>query len=170
MATGAVVILPAPASSPLPEPTTTFLTMDTTSSAEASSRSSPLSSASNTPFETIFEVESHTPLPPMNLTELRSLSDEKLTALNALLAQLSPSEILRWLFQQKLGKVVQFTSFGISGMVITDIASKLGITTPIVFVDTLYHFDEVQLAAVMAQHCQLTLTARIDASSAGSGC
>jgi 3'-phosphoadenosine 5'-phosphosulfate sulfotransferase (PAPS reductase)/FAD synthetase len=79
----------------------------------------------------------------MNLTKLRSFSDDELTALNHTLAQLSPAEILRWLFQQELGKLVQFTSFGISGMVITDITSKLGIATPIVFVDTLYHFDEV---------------------------
>eukprot|EP00045_Choanoeca_perplexa_P014436 m.169898 g.169898 ORF g.169898 m.169898 type:complete len:349 (+) comp16675_c0_seq1:104-1150(+) len=143
MASAAVVILPASASPLTTETTAANLAkMDTASSAEASSRASPLSSASVTPYEAHLEVDTHAALPQLSLDKLRDMSDTALAALNASLAQLSPGEILRWLYQQDFGKVVQFTSFGISGMVITDISSKLGVRTPIVFVDTLHHFDE----------------------------
>ncbi|EDQ91775.1 uncharacterized protein MONBRDRAFT_2558, partial [Monosiga brevicollis MX1] len=72
-----------------------------------------------------------------------ALSQDKLAALNDQLADCSPVQILRWMRAQPAwGNVVQFTSFGVSGMVITDIMTRLGFLTPIVFVDTLYHFDE----------------------------
>eukprot|EP00730_Choanoeca_flexa_P016949 TRINITY_DN8099_c0_g1_i1.p1 TRINITY_DN8099_c0_g1~~TRINITY_DN8099_c0_g1_i1.p1 ORF type:complete len:358 (+),score=74.99 TRINITY_DN8099_c0_g1_i1:202-1275(+) len=119
-----------------------LLTMDTASSTDVSSRSSPTSTPGGSPFDTLFEATSATTLPQVNLTSLRALSDDDLAELNTTLSKLSPVAILSWLFQQDLGKIVQFTSFGISGMVITDVASKLGVNTPIVFVDTLHHFDE----------------------------
>lgn len=50
---------------------------------------------------------------------------------------------MRWLQRSPLGKVVQFTSFGLSGMVITDLMSKLDYDVPVAFIDTLHHFDEV---------------------------
>eukprot|EP00049_Salpingoeca_infusionum_P018427 m.357234 g.357234 ORF g.357234 m.357234 type:complete len:295 (-) comp17746_c0_seq1:527-1411(-) len=74
------------------------------------------------------------------------LDSEAFAELNQALAQLSPQQILQWLHQQQTTvdskKIVQFTSCGLSGMAITDMIAQAKYTTPIVFIDTLYHFDE----------------------------
>jgi phosphoadenosine phosphosulfate reductase len=41
-----------------------------------------------------------------------------------------------------LSGMVQVTSFGPSGMMIMDILHRLGVRIPVVFIDTLHHFDE----------------------------
>lgn len=73
------------------------------------------------------------------------LTEETIAELNEELASRTPQEILQWLRGAELGNVIQFTSFGLSGMMITDLLSKMGWNIPIAFIDTLYHFDEVCL-------------------------
>lgn len=88
---------------------------------------------------------------PLNAAAAASASDgaeavltpEMVDMLNRQLSGCSPREILEWLRKAQLGNVVQFTSFGLSGMVITDLLSKMEWNIPIAFIDTLYHFDEV---------------------------
>jgi 3'-phosphoadenosine 5'-phosphosulfate sulfotransferase (PAPS reductase)/FAD synthetase len=75
---------------------------------------------------------------------LKALQAQQLAALNREFAQRSPLDILLWLQSSNLGNVVQFTSFGLSGMVITDLMAKLNYDVPIAFVDTLHHFEEVR--------------------------
>lgn len=84
-------------------------------------------------------------LPNVNLTQLIDMEPETLAKLNENLALLSPMEILRWIVEliPSLGNVVQFTSFGVSGMIITHIMALIGANVPVLFVNTLYHFEEV---------------------------
>lgn len=72
------------------------------------------------------------------------LTQETMDQLNKELASRSPQEILLWLQRASLGNVIQFTSFGLSGMMITDLLSNMGWNIPIAFIDTLYHFPEVR--------------------------
>jgi len=80
-----------------------------------------------------------------------SISGEKLTPevlekLNAALSQCTLEEVLAWCYTAlpilSKGALVQVTSFGSTGMCILHAMSKLGLKTPVVFLDTLYHFQE----------------------------
>jgi len=74
------------------------------------------------------------------------LTQEHLEKLNAALAQCTLEEVLTWCFAAlptlSKGALVQVTSFGSTGMCILHAMSKLGLKTPVVFLDTLYHFQE----------------------------
>ncbi|KAJ5210755.1 Phosphoadenosine phosphosulfate reductase CysH [Penicillium cf. griseofulvum] len=65
--------------------------------------------------------------------------------LNRQLQFLEPQEILRWCITS-LPHLFQTTAFGLTGLVTLDMLSKLEVPRPqmvdLVFLDTLYHFDE----------------------------
>ena len=67
---------------------------------------------------------------------------QHLEQLNRELSTRSPLEIIRWLQQCNPANVVQFTSFGFSGMVIMDCLFAANYAIPTVFLDTLFHFPE----------------------------
>lgn len=125
--------------------------MDTGTTSWNSSRTSPepletIVPAMRTPSSWTRFSTDPTPLPQnLTLKQLREMTSTEMDKLNAVLASTSPARTLLWLLDLELGHVVQFTSFGLSGMVITDIMSKIGSDVPILFVDTLHHFDEVRL-------------------------
>jgi len=52
-----------------------------------------------------------------------------------------PMAFLRWWVENMPG-VAQVTAFGPSGMVIIDMLHRLELQVPVVFIDTLHHFDE----------------------------
>ncbi|CAG8507999.1 phosphoadenosine phosphosulfate reductase [Gigaspora rosea] len=80
-------------------------------------------------------------------------TEKHLDYLNEKLAKLSPKKILEWAIVSLPG-LYQTTAFGLTGLIILDIISKISYeyaeeneTTPqhlvpLIFVDTLYHFDE----------------------------
>lgn len=65
--------------------------------------------------------------------------------INAQLAKLEPQEILRWCITSLPG-LFQTTAFGLTGLVTVDMLSKLDgplkHNIDLIFLDTLYHFDE----------------------------
>jgi len=64
-----------------------------------------------------------------------------LDALNSRLESLSLTELLQWC--ASLSDIAQVTSFGSSGMVIIhELRNKLHSNLPVIFVDTLHHFQE----------------------------
>lgn len=69
---------------------------------------------------------------------------DRVASLNEELQTRSPEEILKWAAKTLPGGVIQFSSFGPSGMVIIDMLDKLGLleSTPVVFIDTLHLFPE----------------------------
>jgi phosphoadenosine phosphosulfate reductase len=70
------------------------------------------------------------------------LSKDELDAINAYLSPLIPEEILGWGLEYLPG-LYQTTAFGLTGLVIIDMLSKLTPTPPpLIFIDTLYHFPE----------------------------
>lgn len=73
---------------------------------------------------------------------LETLSLDDVQQLNVELASWSPADILRFLQASNTAGVVQFTSFGLSGLVTMDMLHKIGYRIPTVFIDTLHHFDE----------------------------
>ncbi|KAJ3034925.1 hypothetical protein HDV00_004535 [Rhizophlyctis rosea] len=95
---------------------------------------------------------------------------EYLKHLNSKLARLSPEKILEWALIS-LPNLYQTTAFGLTGLVILDMVSKISKQqwketrpderdstkpvhqVPLIFIDTLYHFDEtVELAHRAADH------------------
>lgn len=76
---------------------------------------------------------------------LDHLVRSRLTELNAMLAKTDPVFVLRWLKGLRIddGNIVQFTSFGLSGVVITHLLEQVALPCPVVFIDTLHHFTEV---------------------------
>ncbi|KAI9718013.1 MAG: hypothetical protein M1828_007003 [Chrysothrix sp. TS-e1954] len=74
-----------------------------------------------------------------------SFTRPHLKFLNRSLSQLSPEDILRWCLMS-LPSLYQESAFGLSGLVTLDMLSKIeanGKTrTPLIFLDTLHHFDE----------------------------
>lgn len=71
-----------------------------------------------------------------------------LEAVNASLASSTPRQILEWATQNLPG-LFQTTAFGLTGLAATDMLSKIARkaghkapTVPLIFIDTLYHFDE----------------------------
>jgi phosphoadenosine phosphosulfate reductase len=76
-----------------------------------------------------------------------TLTNTHLKFLNNTLNNLNPIDILRW-SKITFPNLYQTTAFGISGLVTLDMLSKLQIETPsaptidLIFLDTLYHFQE----------------------------
>ncbi|KAI8807474.1 phosphoadenosine phosphosulfate reductase [Cladochytrium replicatum] len=82
-------------------------------------------------------------------------SDEYILFLNDRLANLHPSLILQWA-AISLPNLYQTTAFGLTGLVTADLLSRLpsakSTPIPLVFIDTLYHFNEtIDLANRVAQ-------------------
>lgn len=75
------------------------------------------------------------------------LTPERLETLNAQLAKFSPKEVLEWAIDT-LPNLYQTTAFGLTGLVTLDIINKISIErqqdhiVPLIFLDTLYHFQE----------------------------
>ncbi|CAJ1388690.1 unnamed protein product [Effrenium voratum] len=71
-----------------------------------------------------------------------TVREDRVKALNEKLAQMSPTEMLQWAV--KTGDVLQFSSFGPSGMVIIDMLAASGLLEqiPVVMIDTLHLFPE----------------------------
>lgn len=70
------------------------------------------------------------------------VAEELLAKINEYLRPQTPEEILKWATENITG-LYQTTAFGLTGLVAIDVLSK--ITTnppPLIFVDTLYHFQE----------------------------
>jgi phosphoadenosine phosphosulfate reductase len=70
-----------------------------------------------------------------------------LETLNGQLAKFSPKEVLEWAIDN-LPNLYQTTAFGLTGLVTLDIINKISIERqqdhliPLIFLDTLYHFQE----------------------------
>jgi len=64
-----------------------------------------------------------------------------LQSVNTLLAQKGLDEVLQWCYRSLPG-LYQVTSFGSTGMVILHAMSKLNLKIPIIFLNTLHHFEE----------------------------
>ncbi|KIP04564.1 hypothetical protein PHLGIDRAFT_31301 [Phlebiopsis gigantea 11061_1 CR5-6] len=70
------------------------------------------------------------------------LSQEGLDHINEYLRPLVPEDILRWAVEHIPG-LFQTTAFGLTGLVAIDMLSKITPNPPpLIFVDTLYHFQE----------------------------
>lgn len=67
--------------------------------------------------------------------------EQRLAATNEQLNDKSPQEIIRWAVENVPG-LYQTTAFGLSGLVTTDILASLGASVQLIFLDTLYHFQE----------------------------
>ncbi|KAH8547811.1 phosphoadenosine phosphosulfate reductase [Umbelopsis sp. PMI_123] len=86
------------------------------------------------------------------------LTPERLDALNAQLANFSPQEILEWAIDN-LPNLYQTTAFGLTGLISLDMINKISIQRqqdhiiPLIFLDTLYHFQET---LDLAQRCVKT--------------
>jgi len=71
-----------------------------------------------------------------------SMSPEELERVNAYLLSLTPQEILLWAIDH-LPDLYQTTAFGLTGLVVLDMLSKITSNPPpLIFMDTLYHFPE----------------------------
>ncbi|KAF7723990.1 hypothetical protein EC973_001450 [Apophysomyces ossiformis] len=77
----------------------------------------------------------------------KDLTPEALGHINDYLCTLSAREILEWAIDN-LPNLYQTTAFGLTGLVAMDLISKISIErrqphlVPLIFLDTLYHFDE----------------------------
>jgi len=82
-------------------------------------------------------------MPPATVPTIEeSLSEDQLALINGHLSLLTPSEILQWGVEHLPG-LHQTTSFGLTGLVGLDMLSKITDSTPpLIFFDTLYHFQE----------------------------
>lgn len=70
------------------------------------------------------------------------LAQEEIDRINAYLNPLTPQEILTWAIDYVPG-LFQTTAFGLTGLVAIDMFSKITSSPPpLIFVDTLYHFQE----------------------------
>jgi len=71
-----------------------------------------------------------------------TIAEDELALVNAHLSLLTPQEILRWALDH-LPNLYQTTAFGLTGLVGIDMLSKLTASPPqLIFLDTLYHFQE----------------------------
>ncbi|KAJ3329683.1 hypothetical protein HDU91_003779 [Kappamyces sp. JEL0680] len=64
----------------------------------------------------------------------------KAAVFNQTLENKSPQEIIAWALTHFTTGVFQTTAFGATGMVIMDMLAGKGV--PLIFIDTLHHFDE----------------------------
>jgi phosphoadenosine phosphosulfate reductase len=66
----------------------------------------------------------------------------KLHDINQHLSTLSPDQILEWAVHN-LPNLYQTTAFGLTGLVVIDMFARSSLTPPpLIFLDTLYHFNE----------------------------
>lgn len=77
---------------------------------------------------------------PLFMSYIR-FTPEHLEWLNKTFEDKTPQEILGWC-SMTLPNLIQSTSFGATGMVIIDMLHKLNIQVPVLFIDTLHHFEE----------------------------
>jgi phosphoadenosine phosphosulfate reductase len=107
--------------------------------------------ARKTSFLTIeaMTVQSFTSMSSAPL-ESSTITEDQLAAINVQLSTLSPQEILQWGVNH-LPNLYQTTAFGLTGLVGIDMLSKIASSTdpattsrtpPLIFLDTLYHFQE----------------------------
>jgi len=80
--------------------------------------------------------EDPSPEPP-----LAGFTDEYLQSMNLVLSQQPLGTVLEWCYNS-LPKFFQVTSFGSAGMVIIHELAKLNLQIPVIFLNTLYHFEE----------------------------
>ncbi|KAJ2159562.1 3'-phosphoadenylsulfate reductase [Coemansia sp. RSA 552] len=94
---------------------------------------------------------------PSLATSVLQFDEAQLQHINERLTGMEPQQILEWAHITFDG-LFQETAFGPSGNVITDMASSQGISVPVIFLDTLHHFDEtLELAARSKKRYGFTL-------------
>lgn len=78
------------------------------------------------------------------ISDMSPLTQERVALINELLKDSTPQQILQWAAKAMPGRIVQFTSFGPSGMVILDMLRTLGLLKemPVITIDTLHLFRE----------------------------
>ncbi|KAI8099945.1 phosphoadenosine phosphosulfate reductase [Halteromyces radiatus] len=92
------------------------------------------------------------------ITSGSELTKEYLENINKYLWTLSPTEILSWAIDH-LPNLYQTTAFGLTGLATVDMINKISIDrnqnhlVPLIFLDTLYHFEET---LELAKRCQET--------------
>eukprot|EP00438_Fugacium_kawagutii_P012760 Skav214209 [mRNA] locus=scaffold489:227406:240020:- [translate_table: standard] len=81
---------------------------------------------------------------PVGLGGNRHVRQDRVASMNAELQGKTPQEILQWVAKTMPKGVIQFSSFGPSGMVIIDMLDQLGLLAemPVVLIDTLHLFPE----------------------------
>ncbi|KAJ2450081.1 3'-phosphoadenylsulfate reductase [Coemansia sp. RSA 2424] len=80
-------------------------------------------------------------MPALSAPVLQLDDESQLRHINAKLAAMEPHQVLAWASTTFAG-LYQETAFGPSGNVITDMLSSQNISVPVIFIDTLHHFDE----------------------------
>ncbi|KAI9479888.1 3'-phosphoadenylsulfate reductase [Coemansia sp. RSA 989] len=78
---------------------------------------------------------------PSLATSALHFDETQLQHINDQLDKLQPSQILEWA-RITFDGLYQETAFGPSGNVITDMLNAQDVTVPVIFIDTLHHFDE----------------------------
>ena len=82
------------------------------------------------------------PFDPPAVSPSLPISIENLDEINTYLNPLTPEKILQWGIEN-LPSLHQTTAFGLTGLVVIDMLSKITTTPPhLIFIDTLYHFRE----------------------------
>jgi len=81
------------------------------------------------------------PAPVEEKKEVPVFTSEYLEHMNTVLAQQPLEAVIQWCYNS-LPNFHQVTSFGSTGMVIIHAIHKLGLKVPVIFLDTLYHFEE----------------------------
>jgi len=71
----------------------------------------------------------------------QGFTDEYLHSMNEVLAGMPLAEVLQWC-HRSLPNFYQITSFGSAGMVVIHELHKLNLQVPVIFLNTLYHFEE----------------------------
>ncbi|KAJ1830971.1 3'-phosphoadenylsulfate reductase, partial [Coemansia sp. RSA 2703] len=87
---------------------------------------------------------------PSFASPVLQFDESQLKHINDKLNDMTPQQILDWVTVTFSG-LYQETAFGPSGNVITDMLSAQGNTVPVIFVDTLHHFDETLELAKRSQ-------------------
>ncbi|KAJ1889046.1 3'-phosphoadenylsulfate reductase, partial [Kickxella alabastrina] len=78
---------------------------------------------------------------PSFATPVLQFDEAQLEHINNKLITMTPAQVLEWASVTFDG-LFQETAFGPSGNVISDILHAQGLTVPVIFIDTLHHFDE----------------------------
>ncbi|KAJ2692189.1 3'-phosphoadenylsulfate reductase [Coemansia spiralis] len=78
---------------------------------------------------------------PSLAAPMLQFDEAQLHHINERLAQLTPAQVLEWA-RVTFDGLFQETAFGPSGNVISDMLHAQQATVPVIFVDTLHHFDE----------------------------
>ncbi|WP_213586018.1 phosphoadenylyl-sulfate reductase [Paenibacillus sp. J2TS4] len=81
-----------------------------------------------------------------------ALTEEQYRAINARLGSLDTLEVLKWAYGQFGDKLVYACSFGVEGIVLIDLISKVRPDAKIIFLDTHVHFKETYELIVRVQN------------------